>query len=174
MLQPLDALQAIARRHSTRTFSDQPIDRNVIEAIVDAARRAPSANNVQPWEFVVVTDVEQRTRVAALTDYGKFIADSPACVAVFCKDTKYYLEDGCAATQTILLAAAALGVQSCWVAGDKKPYAEEMAQLLGMPEGYKLIALVPLGYERKQAKTADKRPLASVLHWERYAGAPTK
>jgi len=168
MNKPLDALQAFAARQSTRAFSARPVDREVLEAIIDAARLAPTANNVQPWEFVVVTDAETRRKMAELTDWGKFIADSPACVAVFCKDTKYYLEDGSAATQTILVAAAALGVQSCWVAGDKKPYAASMAALLGVPEGHKLVSLIPLGYAGKSVKQAAKRELGSVLHWERY------
>jgi nitroreductase len=165
---PLDALQAIAERHSTRVFSNKPIERDILETIVDAARRAPTANNVQPWEFVVVTNAATRKQMAELTDWGKFIADSPACVAVFCKDTKYYLEDGSAATQTLLLAAAALGVQSCWVAGDKKAYAARMAELLGVPKDHKLVSLIPLGYASGRDNRTEKRELESVLHWEKY------
>ena len=100
--------------------------------------------NLQPWQFVVVTDKSMRAKIAHLTDYGKFIAGAPACIAVFCQDTKYYLEDGSAAVENILLAATALGLGSCWVAGDKKPYAEEVANLLGVPRKYKLIALISL------------------------------
>lgn len=168
MNKPLDALQAFAARQSTRAFSDKPVERDVLEAIIDAARLSPTANNVQPWDFVVVTNAETRRKMADLTDWGKFIADSPACVAVFCKDTKYYVEDGSAATQTILVAAASLGVQSCWVAGDKKAYAATMAELLGVPEGHKLVSLIPLGYASKTAKKAAKRDLNNVLHWEKY------
>ena len=61
--------------------------------------------NIQPWHFIVVTDKERRKHIADLTDYGKFIEQAPVCIAVFCEDTKYYLEDGSAATQNILLAA---------------------------------------------------------------------
>jgi len=75
-----------------------------------AARLAPTARNVQPWEFVVVTEASKRRQLAALTDHGKFIAEAPVCVAVLSHETKYYIEDCSAATTSILLAAAALGL----------------------------------------------------------------
>ncbi len=109
-----------------------------------------------------------RKKVAGITEYGKFIAQSPACVVVFCKDTKYYLEDGSAATQNLLVAAEALGVQSCWVAGDKKAYTAAIARLLGVPEGFKLVSLVALGYEETPAVRPPKRKLADLLHWEKF------
>ncbi len=164
----LDTLAAIAARHSTRVYSSDPLSREELERIVDAARRAPSANNVQPWEFVVVTGAETRKQIAALAQYGKFIADAPACVAVFCKDVKYFLEDGAAATENLLVAATALGVQSCWVAGDKKDYAPAIAKLLGVPEGHRLVALIALGHASRTEVPTPKRELSSVLHWERF------
>ena len=164
----MDALTAIAERHSTRQFTPKPVPQPLLEQIVDAGRLAPTAMNEQPWVFVVVTDAAMRQQLAALTDYGRFIADAGACVVVFCRDTKYYLEDGCAATENVLLAATALGVQSCWVAGDKKPYAGQVAQLLGVPAGYKLISLLALGYAAAPGGAHAKRALAEVLHWEKY------
>jgi nitroreductase len=165
---PLDALGAIAARHSTRAFNGEPIAKPLLEQIIDAGRLAPTANNVQPWEFVVLTEKAARKRIADLTDWGKFIAEASACVVVFCKDAKYYLEDGCAATENILVAAAALGVDSCWVAGDKKAYAPAVAEALGVPAGFKLVSLLALGYASGPAQTRDKRPLSDVLHWEKF------
>jgi len=107
---------------------------------------AATANNMQPWEFVVVADPGMLRRIATTTDYGKFIVDAPACVLVLCRDMKYYLEDGSAATENILLAARAHGLGSCWVAGDKKPNAAEICRLVGSRQGYKLVSLIPIGY----------------------------
>jgi nitroreductase len=140
----------------------------VLEKLVDAGRLAPTANNVQPWEFIVVTDDSTRKRVAAMTDYGKFIADAPATIVIFCKDTKYYLEDGSAATTNILIAAAALGLGACWVAGDKKTYAKEMNTVLGVPAAYKLISLIPVGYQAGPTPKVAKRALSDMLHWDRF------
>jgi nitroreductase len=164
----MDALTAIATRHSTRSYTSKPVPKGLLEQIVDAGRRAATARNLQPWEFVVVTNPDVRKRVADLTDYGKFIAEAPACVAVFCQDTKYYLEDGSAATQNMLVAAAALGVQSCWVAGDKKPYGDTIAQMLGVPAGHRLISLVALGYAESPGKPTPKRSLQEVIHWDKF------
>ena len=167
----METLEAIRTRRSIRTFTEKPVSREIIEQVIDGARLAPSANNVQPWEFVVVTDQTTRESIANTTDYGKFIAHAPVCIAVFCKDTntKYYLEDGCAATENILVGAWALGLSSCWVAGDKKHYVEEISTILGVPDSYKLVSLLALGYSNIKASGKGKRELNEVIHWEKFS-----
>ena len=120
----MENLELLCVRRSIRMFQNKSIIREDLEKLVDSARFAPTARNVQPWEFVLVTDKDKLIELAKLAENGRFIAQAAACIAVFCVDTKYYLEDGCAATCNILLAATALGIGSCWVAGDKKPYAQ--------------------------------------------------
>jgi nitroreductase len=164
----MDALTALTGRRSTRKFTDKPIPRDVLEKIVDAGRVAPTARNEQPWEFVVVTDRAMLARIGDITDHGKFIAEAAACIAVYCRVTKYYLEDGCAATENMLIAATALGVQSCWVAGDKKPYGVAVSEALGVPPAYNLVSLIALGYGDGEPKTYLKRSLEKVLHWEQF------
>jgi nitroreductase len=164
----METLKAIANRYSTRKFTDQPVPKDVLEKIVDAGRVAPTARNEQPWEFVVITEPEALKTVGGMTDHGTFIADGTACIAVYCKEGKYYLEDGCAATENILVAATDLGVQQCWVAGDKKPYCPKISEYLGVPEGYKLVALIALGYEASEGHPKEKRPLEDVIHWEKW------
>lgn len=164
----MDALAAIANRHSIRKFKPSPIPKDVLEKIVDAGRLAPTARNVQPWEFIVVTDRKRLVQIAEISDTGKFIADAGACIAVVCQTTKYYLEDGCAATENILVAATALGVQSCWVAGDKKAYCQNILALLGVPPKYNLVSLLALGYSDGEPKSYMKRSLEKVLHWETF------
>lgn len=163
----MDAMEVLRTRRSVRSYKPDPVSRETIEAIVDCGRLAATACNAQPWEFVVVTDAAMREQIAQNTDYGRFIAAAPVCVAIFCKESEYFLEDGSAATQNILLAAQAQGLGSCWVAGDKKPYAEIVRELLGAPQGYKLISLITLGYPREIPNPA-KRSLRQVLHWEKF------
>jgi len=163
----MDAIEVLKTRRSVRAYTRVPVPRKIIEDIVDCGRLAPTANNVQPWEFVVITDPELLRRIAVIAEYGKFIADAPVCVVVLSKETKYYLEDGSAATENILLAARAHGLGSCWVAGDKKPYASEICRLVGAPRGYKLVSLIPIGYPAESPEKT-KRPLSVVLHWEKY------
>ena len=166
----MDALEALRTRRSIRSFTEKPVSREIIEQVIDAARLAPTANNMQPWEFIVVTDEAIRKQIAGVTEYGKFIADAPVCIAVFCKDSKYYLEDGCAATENILIGAHALGVASCWVAGDKKDYAEKVGEILEAPDSYKLVSLIALGYSGVSVSVQGKgkRELHEVIHWERF------
>lgn len=166
----MDTLKALKLRRSIREYSDKPLPKEAIERIIDAARFAPTARNVQPWEFVVITDRGLLGKLGSIADNGRFIAKSRCCIAVFCSDTKYYLEDGCAATVNILNAAASLGIGSCWVAGDKKPYCEEISRLLGATASFKLISLVSLGYpvSAKSFFIAEKRNCKEITHWEKF------
>ncbi len=163
----MDAIEALKTRRAVRAYQRQSVPKKIIEDIIDCGRLAATAINIQPWEFVVVTNHEMLLRIAQITDFGKFIPNAPVCVVVLCRDTKYYLEDGSAATENILLAARAHGLGTCWVAGDKKPYAEEICRLVEAPEGYKLISLIPIGYPAENPEK-PKRPLSDVLHWEKY------
>ena len=116
----MDTFDAISRRASIRAYSKDPIKKEILEKLVDAGRRAPTALAVEPWEFVVVTDQDTLNKLGTIANTGAFIKDAACCIVIFSEDTKYYLEDGCAATENVLLAAADQGLGSCWVAGDKK------------------------------------------------------
>lgn len=168
--QGMDALTALRTRRSVRAFVSRPVPREALEQIVDAGRLAATARNLQPWHFVIVTQRATLDRLAQLCDHGKFLAQAPACIAVFCDaDAKYYLEDGSAATQNMLVAAHALGLGACWIAGDKKPYATEVAKLLHAPPTVRLISLVAVGYPAGSVSSPPKKPLADLLHWERFS-----
>ena len=93
----MNALETLKTRRSVRIYKPDTVPAAIIEDIVDCARLAATARNIQPWEFVVVTNAETRKTIAGIVDTGRFIADAPVCGAVFCRDTKYYIEDGSAA-----------------------------------------------------------------------------
>jgi nitroreductase len=158
----MDLIDVIKGRRSIRKYQDKPIPADTLREVLDCARLAPTAINVQPWLIGCVTDKTLLERLANTTDHGKFIKGSAACFAVFCeKGQKYYLEDGCAATMSIILAAAAKGIGTCWVAGDKKEYAEAVRRLLNVPERYTLVSLIPAGYPG-EAPDRDKKKLDEV------------
>ena len=166
----MDVVEALKKRRSIRLFKDKPIPKEVLKQIVDVARFAASARNVQPWEFVVITKQETLKKIANLAENGRFLAQAAACVVVFCSDTKYYLEDGCAATENILIAATAFGIGSCWIAGDKKPYSQDVNKLLAVPQVLKLISIIALGFAQSENdfRVAEKRGLNELLHWEKF------
>lgn len=164
----METLNCISNRACVRKYLPKPIPKEIIEKLIDAGRRAPTARAVEPWEFIVVTKKETLADVARIAEYGKFIKDAGCCIAVYCKDTKYYLEDGSAATENILLAATDLGLGACWVAGDKKPYADEISKALHVPAEYKLISLISVGWPEKKVEQKKNRGLKDVLHWEKW------
>jgi len=164
----MDALTCIKTRRSIRQYKDKPIGNDILKEIIDAARLAPTARNTQPWHFIVVTEKEMLKKIADLADHGKFIADAAACIIVCCEDSKYYLEDGCSASENILLAAKSFGIGSCWVAGDKKEYCEDIKDMLDIPSGYKIVSLLSLGYAVSEVQPHDKKKLDEVLHFEKF------
>ncbi len=164
----MDVFEAIKTRASVRRYSDKKVEKELLEQLVDAGRRAPTGRNEQPWEFIVITDQDKKEKIAAITNFGKFIAQAPACIAVYCRDSKYYLEDGSAAVQNILLAATGLGLSTCWVAGDKKPYVNDISEVLSVPFGYNLVALIAVGYSQGTVSAKEKRSLEEVIHWEKF------
>ena len=163
----MDALQALRTRRSIRKYEDKPIPKETLETIVDCGRLAASGRNEQPWEFVVVTDPKIKKKIAEATDHGKFITQAAACIAVFCRNTTYYIEDGAAATQNILVGAWALGIGTCWIAGDKKHYANTIGDLVNAPDNTKLVSLIALGYPMEEP-IKPKRKLEDVLHWNSF------
>ncbi len=163
-------IHALRTRRSVRRYRPEPVTRAQLELIVDCGRLAPSANNVQQRDFVVVTEPEKLARLSELATWGKFIRDAGACVVV-CGDPQnrsVYL-DGAAAVENMLVAIHALGLASCWVQGFEKDYNAPIKELLGVPEPLVLVALIPVGHPADASTTTPKkRPLAEVLHWERF------
>lgn len=166
----METFEAITKRVSVRKYGEKPVSREDIEKIVLAGSRAASANNIQPVEFVVVTASEKRKELAAIApNNGPYMAHSPVVIAVIAKPEKYYLEDGSAATQNILVMARDLGLGSVWVAGDKKDYCEKILKALNVPAGaYRLISLVCVGYPEGNFHVTPKKDIKKIVHWESF------
>ena len=155
----------IKGRHSVRKYKPTAIEDIVIRDAIECAVHAPTAMNLQPWLIGAVRKKELLAQIADLADNGKFIADAPVCFAIFGERTaKYYLEDCCAATENLILGLHAHGVGSCWVAGDKKGYAEQVRKLLNVPEKYTLVSLVPAGLPADISIAPKKETKLVVFH----------
>lgn len=158
----------IKSRHSVRKFKPDPVDDRAISDAIECAAHAPTAMNLQPWLFGVIKNKEMLQKIAQSTDNGKFIADAPVCIAVFGeKKEKYYLEDCCAATENLILALQAYGINSCWVAGEKKQYAETIRTLLGVPEKFTLVSLVAAGFPMEMT-IAKKKEMKNIVFFEAF------
>ena len=162
-------VELIKSRRSIRGYEKRPISKEILSDIIDAARLAPSANNMQPWEFTVITEKATLTGIADLTSWGKFIKEAAAAIIVSGNsESPHIVEDCSAATENILLAARAYKVGSCWVAGYKRAYSEHIQKLLGMPKEQEVVSIIGLGYYYANPEPINKRPLEKVLHWEKY------
>jgi nitroreductase len=159
------------RRYSCRRFAGTNLSRAELEHILEAAVWAPSAGNLQPWRFIVVTADELKARLAEAA-HQNFVAEAPVVIVVCAVPGEsarrygergrslYSLQDTAAATQNILLAAAELGLGSCWVGAFEEPAA---AKALGLPPAWRPVALVPLGHPLETATARERRPIQDVV-----------
>jgi len=161
----MDVLEAIRKRRSIRRFGDDAIPKTDLETIVDAGRLAATGSNRQPWDFIVVTD---RIMIVQLAVSGGWIAQAGAVIVVVMDPvSRWWIEDGAAAIENMLLACTALGYGACWVEGDALPHEELLKALLGIPSKKRVLALLPVGVAA-ETPAPEKKPLERVLHWEKY------
>jgi nitroreductase len=161
----MDVLEAIRNRRSVRRFTDGVIPNADLETIVDAGRLAATGSNRQPWDFIVVTD---RAMIERFAISGAWIAKAAAVIVVVMDpSSRWWVEDGSAAIENILLACTALGYGSCWVEGDAMPHEEHYKTLLGVPPEKRVMALLPIGVAA-ETHAPSKKPLEQILHWEKY------
>lgn len=161
----MDALEAIRTRRSIRKYTGELVPRNDLEMIVDAGRLAASGDNRQPWDFIVITD---RQMIDRLKVASQWMEKAGAIIAlVLDPSSRWWLEDGSAAVENILIACTALGYGACWLEGYTLPREEEFKSLLGVPDAKRLLTLIPIGVPA-ETPTRAKKPLEEVIHWERF------
>ena len=173
----MDVFEAIRGRRSIRSFRPEDVPDELVEKLIDCARWAPSAGNLQPWEFVVVRDPQTKKALARAALGQHFIAEAPVVIVV-CADQKrsgwgygkrgiqlYCLQDTAAATQNMLLAAHALGLGACWVGAFDE---ENVASILRLPEGIRPVAVVPVGYPAEAPPPRPRRSVREIVHFESF------
>ena len=169
----------IRERRSVRQYRPDAVPRELIERVLDSARWAPSAVNLQPWHFVVVTQRERRSALAKSTAIAGIIvmrhmSQAPVLIAL-CGDERrssWYIHDCCLASQNLMLAATALGLGTCWIGAFDEGKAWEV---LGLPEGMRVVGLLTLGYPLQDQEVATPRlPLDSTVHWEGFGPPENK
>jgi len=173
----MEVFEAIKGRRSVRAYTDEEVPDEAIEKILDAARWAPSAGNLQSWEFVVVRDPEAKRRLAEAAWGQRFIARAPVVIVV-CANQKrsargygergaslYCIQDAAAATQNMLLAAYALGLGTCWVgAFDER----RVAEVINAPSGVRPVAIIPVGRPAERPRPPSRLSLDKVVHYESF------
>jgi nitroreductase len=184
----MDVLTAIFERRAIRDFADRPIERSAIERVIDAAIRAPSAMNRQPWAFFVMEGRGRLARISAaakrylmetlqagspLAHYRDRLADpafnifynAPQLIVVCARSAEPQTqEDCCLAAQNLMLAAYAAGLGTC-VIGFARPWLNlpEGKAELGLPAGYSAVAPIVIGVPKTIPPATERRP--AEIHW---------
>ncbi|MCD6521845.1 nitroreductase family protein [Candidatus Calescamantes bacterium] len=163
----------IEERRSVRSFRVDPIPDDVLLRILEAARKAPSANNFQPWKFIVVKDEEKKRKIADFCMGQNFIAEAPV-VIVACGlptpsriggYTTSMLVDVAIAVEHLILAATNEGLGTCWIGAFDNI---KLKRLLGIPDEIQVVAVIPVGYPLRKGWKTPRKELEEIVCFEKY------
>lgn len=167
-------LETIRERRSRFRFTDEDIEEEAVEAILEAGRWAPSFANLQPWNLLVITDEELKKELyeiaGKVTLFREGLEEAPVVFAIAVdqeEDPDHFIEAGAVATQNMALAAQSLGLASYWVGlfdinKNRKSVEKEAKSALDIPERYRLISLLPVG-KSDQKKTGERKDLEEIV-----------
>jgi len=173
----MDVLEAIKSRRSIRAFKNQDVPAEIVEELIDAARWAPSAGNIQPWEFIIVQKPKIKRKLVEAALGQTFIEEAPVVIVVCANEerssqgygvrgeTLYCIQDIAAAIQNIHLTAYSLGLGTCWVGAFGE---EETREILKIPRGIRPVAIIPVGYPAEAPTARSRRPISQIVHYETF------
>ncbi|MBN2461337.1 MAG: nitroreductase family protein [Candidatus Cloacimonetes bacterium] len=166
-------LDIIKSRFSVRKFRDDPVRESDLHLILEAARLAPSARNLQEWHFVVIRDKGKRRQLTDICRGQSFVAEAPVTIAVCAGNTDYimacgekaYTVDAAIAAEHIVLQAAELGLGTCWIGAF---YQDGIARLINLPENMRVVALIPLGYPGVTRKERLVKEFTDIVSFDSF------
>ena len=168
----MNITELIKYRKSVRRWADKPVDIETVEKIIDAARFAPSANNLQDWRVIAVREPSLRAKMTDVARGQKFVGEAPV-ILVICGDSSTgemscrmprSVVDATILIDHITLVAADEGLGTCWIGSFDQ---DACRKLLGVPEGWEVVELLPLGYPADpSAVNKPRKSVAEVLNWD--------
>ena len=166
--------ELIKKRYSVRAYSPKPVENTKLHAVLEAANIAPTAANRQPFQIIVINTKDREDELKQI--YGRDWFIQPPLVICICalpnkawtrrEDGKIYGEvDATIAMDHLILAAADLGLGTCWIAAFNPQAARE---ILGLPDDVEPIAFTPLGYPVDELKTKKRKDLSELVRYEKW------
>ena len=171
----MEVYECIRSRRTVRQYKADPVPEPIIRKILRAGRWSPSSSNSQPWHFVAVTEPAIIARLAEVATQGPFIAQAPLVIAiVMVPDAPRPQLDAGRALQQMELVAWEEGLGTCFVGVRAEEQQVGVKEILGIPEDYHLITLMPYGYrtgEPSGRPSVPRRPLEEIAHRNQF-GTP--
>ena len=170
----MDVYEAIRTRRSVRRWQNKAVEEDKLRRIMEAARLAPSARNLQEWRFVVVTDADLRRRLAVAARGQTFVGEAPVVIVGCAVDTQNVMACGqysypidlAIAMDHLTLAAVAEGLGTCWIGAFHE---DQVREVLGIPEQVRVVELMPLGYPADgQGGRKPRKPYDEVVVRDRW------
>ena len=171
----MDIYETVRERTSIREYKTDPIEEDKLERILDAARLAPSGKNGQPWTFIVVKDEETRKKLVPACKGQEFVGQAPVVVVACGLEERAYKKMGGywnsmpldigIAIEHLMLAAVSEGLGTCWIGAF---FEEQVREILGVPEGVKIVALTPVGYPAGEKTHRPRKSLDEIIMHERW------
>ncbi len=164
----MSLLDLIFSRRSIRKYEKKEIPEKVLNQIFEAGRNAPSAANMQPIHFIILKDQEIKKKLSTI--FSRFLKDAPV-VIVGCADVKARLTgkwaiiDATIAMQNMVIAAWTLGVGSCWIGALNE---KKVKEKLKIPDKWKVVALITLGYPTEQPKLRKKKSFENLFSFNSF------
>ena len=169
----MDVHEAIKNRRSVRAYKPDPIPEESLEKVLEAARLAPSAHNDQDWKFIVVKDSEKRKQLAEAARSQSFIAEAPVVIVavalnperVMSCEVPAYAINLTIAIDHMTLQACEQGLGTCWIGAFSQ---EQVKKILNIPDQYKVVALLPLGFPADSPKPKTRKGLEEIICYENF------
>ena len=169
----MDTQKAILTRRSIRKYTDTAVSDELIRNLLDAGMHSPTARNIQPWHFIVVTDRLILDKLALAHPYAKMLNQATLAILI-CGDKKlqetegYIVQDCSAATQNILLSAHAHGLGAVWLGMfPREERIQKVSKLLEIPGHILPVSLISIGFPDEQ-KEAPERFKADRVHYNKF------
>lgn len=169
----MDIQELLLNRRSIRKYKDQKINKDDMNSILKAAMYAPSAMNLQPWQFIVIDDKVVLKETIKSIPHAEMLKQSAAAVLV-CgdkaieKNESWLLQNCSAAVQNILLSAYGLGIGSCWIGiQGMDDIVKNIILQFKLPENIIPVALISLGYP-DETVTAEERFKTEKIHYNKW------
>jgi len=168
-------LEIVEKRKSIRAYKNIEVEKEKLDYVLEAFRKAPSAKNLQPWKLVVVTDKNVIKNLAIACRNQTFISEAPIAIVACAKEEEAfgtmggylnsYPVDIGISFEHLVLAATEQGLGTCWIGAFNEKAVKEV---IGVPENIRVVAATPLGYPDEQGRERGRKPIGDIVSYNKY------